>query len=102
MKSSRNKKRNPKSISKDQISEIQNVESFFDLREKKFNFFRDYSFLLSEAKYKAKHGKGLKILTPKQMLQRLSIATAQVKAGNTSKNSLNEIMQIIYYSYREK
>ena len=38
MKSSRNKKRNPKSISKDQISEIQNDESFFDLREKKFNF----------------------------------------------------------------
>ena len=38
MKSSRNKKRNPKSISKDQISEIQKVESFFDLREKKFNF----------------------------------------------------------------
>ena len=30
--------------------------------------------MLSEAKYKAKHGKGLKILTPKQMLQRLPIA----------------------------
>ena len=38
MKSSRNKKRNPKSISKDQISEIQNVESFFDLREKNLIF----------------------------------------------------------------
>ena len=50
MKSSRNKKRNPKSRSKDQISEIQNVENFFDLREKFFDFFRDYSFLLSEAK----------------------------------------------------
>ena len=33
-----------------------------------------------------KHGKGLKTLTPKQMLQRLSIALGQLKAGNTSKN----------------
>ena len=33
----------------------------------------------------------IKILTPKQMLQRLPIALAQVKAGNTSKNLLNEI-----------
>ena len=50
--------------------------------KKKYWFFRDYSFLLSEAKYKAKHGKELEILTPKQMLQRLPIALAQVKAGN--------------------
>ena len=35
---------------------------------------------MSEAKYKTKHGEGIKILTPKQMLQRLSIALAQ--AGN--------------------
>ena len=38
---------------------------------------------------------GLRILTPKQMLQRLPIVLAQVKAGNTSANSLNEIRQII-------
>ena len=48
MKSSRNKKRNPKSISKDQISEIQNVESFFDLREKKFNFLGTILFCYSK------------------------------------------------------
>ena len=58
--------------------------------------------MLSEAKYKAKHGKGLKILTPKQMLQRLPITLTQVKAGNTSENLLNEIRQIIYSLYREK
>ena len=58
--------------------------------------------MLSEAKYKAKHGKGLKILTPKQMLQRLPIAPAQIKAGNKYKNLPNEIRQIIYSSYREK
>ena len=58
--------------------------------------------MLSKAKYKAKHGKGLKILTPKQMLQRLLIALAQVKADNTSENLLNEIREIIYSLYREK
>ena len=44
----------------------------------------------------------LKILTPKQMLQRLSIALAQVKAGNTSENLPNEIRQIINSLYRIK
>ena len=45
---------------------------------------------------KSTQGKGLKILTPKQMLQRLPIALAEVKAGNTSENLLNEIRQIMY------
>ena len=40
--------------------------------------------MLSDAKYKATLGEGLKILTPKQMRQRLPIVLAQVKAGNTS------------------
>ena len=34
----------------------------------------------------------VKILTPKQMLQRLPIALAQVKAGNNSKNLLNDCL----------
>ena len=50
------KKGNPKSKPKDETSVLQNVETFFDLREKIIDFFRDYSLLLSEAKYKAKHG----------------------------------------------
>ena len=44
----------------------------------------------------------LKILTPKQILQRLSIALVQVKAGNTSENLPNEIRQIINSLYRIK
>ena len=36
------------------------------------------------------------------MLQRLPIALAQVKAGNTFENLLNEIRQIIYSLYRQK
>ena len=44
----------------------------------------------------------LKILTPKQMLQRLPIALAKVKAGNISENLLNEIRQIIYSLHQAK
>ena len=38
----------------------------------------------------------------KKMLQRLPMVLAQVKAGNTSENLLNEVRKIIYSSYREK
>ena len=51
---------------------------------------------------KATQGKGVKILTLKQMLQILPIALAQVKADNTSENLLNEIRQIIYSLYWAK
>ena len=42
----------------------------------------------------------LKIISPKQMLQRLPIAHDQVKVGNTSENLLNDIRQIIYSLYQ--
>ena len=42
------------------------------------------------------------ILTPKQILQRLPIALAQVKAGNNSESLLNEIRQIVYSLYQSK
>ena len=61
--------------------------------------------MVSEAKNKAKNktsGKVLKILTPKQLLQRLPTALAQVKAGNNSENLLNEIRQIVYSLYQSK
>ena len=47
-------------------------------------------------------GTRLKILTPKQMIQRLPIALAQVKAGNKSESLLNEIRQIVHSLYRSK
>ena len=47
-------------------------------------------------------GKGLKILTPKQMLQRFPIGSAQVKAGNTSESLLNEIRQMLSSLYQSK
>ena len=48
------------------------------------------------ARGKVSDQSNLKILSPKQILQRLLIAFGQVKAGNTSENWLNEIRQIIY------
>ena len=58
--------------------------------------FNSYSRIVFEAKYKRKYGDGLKIVNPKQMLQKLPITFEQVKVGNTSENLLNEIRQIIY------
>ena len=52
--------------------------------------------------YKSKPGTGLKILTPKQMLQRLPVALAQIKTGNNSKRLLNEIRKNVYSLYRSK
>ena len=58
--------------------------------------------MMSEATYKATKGTGLKILTPKQMLRRLPIALAQVKAGNNPESLLNEIRLIVYSLYQSK
>ena len=49
--------------------------------------------------YESKQETGLQILTPKQMLQRLPIALAQIRAGNNSEGLLNEIRQIVYSLY---
>ena len=51
---------------------------------------------------KQSQGRGLKILTSKQMVQRLPIALPQVKSDNISGNLPNEICQIIYSLYRAK
>ena len=62
--------------------------------------------MLSDTKYDAKQDetrvKGLKILTPKQMLQRLPIALAQVKPGNNSESLLNKVRQIVYSLHQSK
>ena len=92
--------------SKEQKNTICNIEMLYKARNEAIKFYDDYSLMISEANSKAKQnetkGTGLKILTPKQMLQRLPIALAQVKAGNNSENLLNEIRQIIYSLYQSK
>ena len=47
-------------------------------------------------------GKDLKILTPNQMLSRLPITLAQLKAGNNSEKLKNEIRQLLYSLYCPK
>ena len=64
--------------------------------------FHDYPKEKSRRIYESRQGKGLKILTPKQMFQRLPIALEQISAGNNSESLLNEIRQIIYSLYRSK
>ena len=44
-------------------------------------------------------GQGLKITTPNQMLSRLPISLAQLKAGNNSEKLKNEIRQLLYSLY---
>ena len=47
-------------------------------------------------------GQGLKIMTRKQMITRIPILFAQLKAGNNSQKLKNEIRQIVYSLYRSK
>ena len=79
-----------------------NIEILYKARNEAIKFYDDYSLMMSEAKVKATKGMRLKILSPKQMLQRLPTALAQVKAGNNSESLLNEIRQIVYSLYQSK
>ena len=84
---------------------LANINIFYNARENAIQFIKDYGLMILEARSLAieeQKGKGLKILTPNQMLKRLPIALAQVKAGNNSESLLNEIRQIVYSLYRSK
>ena len=66
---------------------------------------RDMPELESEepaAKRRNQQGQGLKMLTPNQMLSKLPIASAQLKAGNNSEKLIYEIRQLLYSFYRSK
>ena len=65
---------------------INNIERFYISRQEVFNFFRDFTDTNYKTKQNETKGTGLRIFTPKQMLQRLPIALAQVKEGNNSEN----------------
>ena len=97
---------NPKHKSEMQLYTIKNVKNLYDSRQKIIDLFNNYSKIKSESLYRSKHdkteGSGLKILKPKQMLQRLPTALAQVKVGNNSEGLLNEIRQIVYFLYQSK
>ena len=84
---------------------LANANILFNGTNSAIKFIEDYGSMILEAKRLAKgekEGKELKILTPNQMLKRLPIALAQLKAGNNSDILLNEIRQIVYSFYRSK
>ena len=96
----------PKSQEKKQEKEIvlKNLYNFFEGRHKTLDAFERKIFLTKSKGagiLNPDHSK-LKVLRPKQMLQRLPIALAQVKAGNNSESWLNEIRQIVYFLYQAK
>ena len=94
---------NPKHKWEYQLHTIKNVQSIYDSRQKVIDLFNDNAQIRSVTIYNSKQGgTGLTILIPKQMLQRLPIDLAQVKAGNNSENLLNEIKQIVYLLYQSK
>ena len=84
------------------------MKIFINLEKKFLFFFRDYIKLIFDVSYETKQDetkqdrKGLKILTPKQMLQRLPITLAQVKAGKSTETLLNEIREIVYSLHQSK
>ena len=94
---------NPKNKSEKQLYTIKNVRNLYDSKQKIINLLNDNAKITSEAIYKSKQNKttrtGLNIFTPKQMLQRLPIAIAQVKAGYNSESLLNEIREIVFSLY---
>ena len=84
---------------------LANINMFYNARDNAIQFIQDYGSMILEAKRLAiekQYGKELKILTPNQMLKRLPIALAQVKAGHNSESLLNEIRRIVYSFYRSK
>ena len=77
-------------VPKDKLSRVEKNEKIIDIVDNISEFNRQ------------QEGRGLKILTPNQMLSRLPISLAQLKAGNNSEKLKNEIRQLLYSLYRSK
>ena len=77
---------------------LPNINILFHGRNDAIKLVDDYGSMILETKRKATEGKGFKILTPKQMLQRLPMHLAQVKAGNNSE----KLRQTVYSLYQSK
>ena len=86
----------------EQKNPLSNINRIFNGRNDSIKFVEEYDSMILESKRNAAEmeRKRLKILTPKQMLQRVPIALEQVKAGDNSESLLNEIRQIAYSLYQ--
>ena len=103
----RKKNKKPRNLAQKKLRAdvVDSVTSLVEGREMVINAFKSGIFQVSKKSQEdeeSQEGKGLKILTPNQMLKRLPIALAQVKAANNSESLLNEIRQIVYSLYRSK
>ena len=99
---------------KDKVTKLEDFKSknksSFSTNQKKKRYKRDLRnivdlynlYNIKSGSDTSKKGEGLKILTNKQMLNRLPILLAQIIAGNNSKSLKNEIRQILYSLYRSK
>ena len=101
------KKNNSKLVDviKSGLSDLKNETENMDEEEKeteKPNEIIDVVEEIIEFNQQKQGGKGLKILTPDQILSRLPITLAQLKAGNNSQKLKNEIRQLLYSLYRSK
>ena len=99
-----NDRTRPKALKNKEIKEttLNTLNNFYEAREMVLNGFKSRMFLIKSTGSGLTDHSKLKVLTPKQMLQRFPIVLAQVKAGNNSENLLNEIRQIIYSLYQTK
>ena len=70
--------------------------------ENPYNIVKVVKNIIDFNRIKQQEGQGIKILTPNQMLNRLPIALAQLKAGNNSNKLKNKIRQLLYSLYRSK
>ena len=84
---------------KEEIKELSKEEREIEKPDKIVEIVED---ILKFNEQQQQSGKGLKILTPNQMLSRLPITLAQLKAGNNSEKLKNEIRQLLYSLYRSK
>ena len=78
-------KKETKNIYQKRKKTLYNIEQLYKARTNIIKFFYDYSSMVSKGKHEATKGKGLKILTPKKILQKLPIVLEQVKAGTVHK-----------------
>ena len=74
--------------------------SAFSLLKRREMVYKAFESGIFQKLEESQEGEGLKILTSNQMLKRLPIALAQIKAGNNSESLLNQIRQIVYSLYR--
>ena len=84
-------KKDIENTSKDDVDKIEEMNTIANIVE-----------LILDFNERNQEGQGLKILTPSQLLSRLPISLAQLKAGNNSEKLKKEIRQLLHSLYRSK